>query len=169
MFSILSFPEEFLFEPNITHEVLTRKNVRMRAYSEVFCVRSQPVATGWTTIEIFSLANSFLKLFWRESVAVVLTFCPTTLCLATRESAIIAIDGSKMTSSTTLGLVTSLKMMMMMVVGVLNSAVAQSAPHHENLAIPTFFGLQDPVCYFDGSLISMDYKVLLVHQHIEDS
>ena len=23
-----------------------------------------PVATGWTTIEIFSLANSFLKLFW---------------------------------------------------------------------------------------------------------
>ena len=57
----------------------------------------------------------------------------TTLCLASHESAIIAIiaiDGPKMTKSTTLGLVTSLKMMM--VVGVLNFAVRQSTPPSEN-------------------------------------
>ena len=43
--------------------------------------------------------------FWKESVLVVLTFCPST-CLATDESAIIANVGLKMTNSTMLGLVT---------------------------------------------------------------
>ena len=38
-----------------------------------------------------------------ESVVVVLTFCPTALCLATLESAILAIDGPKMKNSTMLG------------------------------------------------------------------
>ena len=91
---------------------------------------------------------------------------PTTLCLATHESAALAIDGPKMTNSTTLGLVTSLKMMMM-VVGVLNFAVPQSPPPSEILAILRIFGVQDPVCCFDESLISMQYKVLLVLQHTE--
>ena len=60
------------------------------------------------------------------------------------------------------GLVTSLKMMMMMV-------VEQSTPPSENLHIQRIFGLQDPVCCFGESLISMEYKILLVLQHIEDS
>ena len=76
-----------------------------------------------------------------------LPFCPTTLCLATHESAILANDGPKMTNSTTLGLVTSLKMMMM-VVGVLNFADPQNTPPSENLAILKILGHQDPVCCF---------------------
>ena len=45
----------------------------------------------------------------RESVVVVLTFCPTTLCLATHVSAILANFGPKMTNSTMLGLVTQIE------------------------------------------------------------
>ena len=74
----------------------------------------------------------------------------------------------KMTNSTTLGLVTSLKMMVM-VVGVLNFAVAQGTPPSENVTIQRIFGLQDPVCCFCGSLLSMECKVLRVLQHVEDS
>ena len=55
-----------------------------------------------------------------------------------------------------------------MVVGVLNFAVPQSTPSSENLAILRIFGLQDPVCCFGEPLISMEYKVLLVLQHVED-
>ena len=58
--------------------------------------------------------------------------------------------------------------LMMMVVGVLNFAVAQSTPPGENLTIPIFFGLHDPLSGFDESLILIEYKVLLVLQHIED-
>ena len=73
-----------------------------------------------------------------------------------------------MTNSTTLDLVTSLKMTMM-VVDVLNFAVPQSTPSSENLAILRILGLQDPVCCFGESLISMESKVLLILQHVEDS
>ena len=74
-----------------------------------------------------------------------------------------------MTNSTTLGLVTSLKMMKM-VVGVLIFAAPQSSPTSENLTIVRIFGLQDPVCPVDESLISVEYsKGLLVLKYIEDS
>ena len=97
------------------------------------------------------------------------SFVPPLFGLATHESAILAIDGPKMTNSTTLGLVTSLKMMMM-VVGVLNFAAPQSSPTSENLTIVRIFGLQDPVCCVEESLISMEYsKGLLVLKYIGDS
>ena len=99
-----------------------------------------------------------------ESVIVVLTFCPTTFCLVTHESAILANFGPKMTTFTMLGLVTSLKMMMM-VVGVLNFAVPQSTPPSENLTSPRFFGVPGPVCCFDESLTSLEYWALLVLRH----
>ena len=67
-----------------------------------------------------------------------------------------------------MGLVISLKMMMMMV-GVQNFAVPQGTPPNENLAIPRIFGCQDPVCRFDESLTAREYMVLLVLQHTEDS
>ena len=86
---------------------------------------------------------------------VVLTFCPTILCPATHRSAILANLGSKVTNSTMFGLVTSLKMMM--VLGVLSFAVPQSTPPSENSAIRRIFGVQDPVCCFDESLISMEH------------
>ena len=66
-----------------------------------------------------------------------------------------------------LGLVTSLKMMM--VVGVLNFAISQSTPPCENLAILRICGVLDPVYRFDESLISLKYEVLVVLQHIKDS
>ena len=75
---------------------------------------------------------------------------------------------SRMTNSTTLGFMISLKMMML-VVGVLNFSVAQSTPPSENLAILRIFWLQDPVCCFEGSLMFMEYEVLRVFQHVEDS
>ena len=71
-----------------------------------------------------------------------------------------------MTNSTTLALVTSLKMMMM-VVGVLSFAAPQSTPLSENLTILRSFEFQDPVCCLGGSLISMEFQVLLVFQHSE--
>ena len=104
----------------------------------------------------------------RESVIVVLTFCPTTFSLATHESAILANLGPEMTNSTML---TSMKMMMMMmmVVGVLNVAVPQSTPPSENLTIPRILGCQDPMCRFDESSPLLEYQVFFVLQHTEDS
>ena len=58
-----------------------------------------------------------------NSILSFLTICLTICHLATRASAIFANFGPKKTNSTMLGLVTSLKMMM--VVGVLNFAVPQ--------------------------------------------
>ena len=71
------------------------------------------------------------------SVNLSLSFIPfvSTLCLATDENAILATDGPKMTNSTTLGLVTSLKMMMK-VAGVLNFAFPQSTPPNETVVNP---------------------------------
>ena len=39
----------------------------------------------------------------------------------------------------------------------------------ENVAFPRILSVQDPVCCFDESLISLEFKVLFVSQHIEDS
>ena len=63
-----------------------------------------------------------------------------------------------MTTSTMLGLVTNLKMMMMVVVGVLNFAVPHSTPPSENLTIPRIFECQDPLCRFDESLTLREKK-----------
>ena len=82
-----------------------------------------------------------------ESNFVFLTFCLTTFRLAIHMSAILAHFGPKMTNSTMLGLVTSLKMMV--VVGVLIFADPQSAPPSENLTIPCILVLQDQVCCSD--------------------
>ena len=158
--------------------------------SEVFCVHSRRVhACGYwpiskkvceTTLGIRTQVDfdNYRDLLARQqfpdaiseraSVVVVLTFCPTTLCLSTHGSAIPVIDGPKMTNSTMLVLVTSLEMMVM-VVGVLNFAAPQRTPPSENLAILRIFGDQDPVCRFDESLTSTEYKVLLDLMHIEDS
>ena len=69
-----------------------KKSTRLHMESEL--------KSTWTTIEIFSHSPT---VSWgyseRESVVVILAFGPTTLCLATHESAILAIDGPKMTSS----------------------------------------------------------------------
>ena len=144
----------------------------MRAYSEVFCVhtpsRSRLLLLAEREIffftkkarlqmesELRSTDNSrdLARLQFPEAILsvnlslLISPFCPTTLCLATHECAILAIDGPKMTNSTTLGLVTSLKMMMM-VVGVLNFAVPQSTPPSENLAIQKILWHPDPVCCF---------------------
>ena len=103
----------------------------------------------------------------RESVIVILTFCTTTLCRATHESAILAILGTKRTNFTMLGLVASLKMMM--AIGLLNFAILQSTPPSENSAIPKFLQFRIQCVVFDESLISLEYEFLLVLQHIEDS
>ena len=79
-------------------------------------------------VELLAHADCFQRPFWNF---VVLTFCLTTFRLATHMSVNCANFGPEMTNSTMLGLVTSLKMMMM-VVGVLNFAVPQSAPPSEN-------------------------------------
>ena len=104
--------------------------------------------------QLFSEAILLLSFF---------TFCPTT----THESATFANLGPKMTNCTMLGLVTGLKMMV--VVGVLNFSIPQRIPSSENLAIPKILESRIQCVVFDESLISLEYKVLLVLQHIEDS
>ena len=104
------------------------------------------------------------------SVNLILSFLPfasPTFCVATHESAKLANFGPKMTHSSMLGLVTSLKMMMT-VVGALNFSVPQTTPPSRNFTIPRIFGCQDPVCRFDESLTSRECKVLRVVRHSED-
>ena len=88
------------------------------------------------------------------------TICLTICRLATRASAIFANFGPKKTNSTMLGLVTSLKMMM--VVGVLNFAVPQIVPPNEYLTIPGTPVVNGQVCCFDASCDLLEYKELVL-------
>ena len=84
-----------------------------------------------------------------------------TICrLATRASAIFANFGPKKTNSTMLGLVTNLKMMM--VVGVLNFAVPQRAPPNEDSTIPGTLVAKGQVSCFDASCHFPECKELVL-------
>ena len=85
----------------------------------------------------------------RDSGVVVVIADPTILCLAILESAILAIDGPKTKSSTTLGFLSMLRMKM------------------ANIRLPVettilhVVGLRDPMCYSVLSANALEYEVLL--------
>ena len=74
---------------------------------------------------------------------------PTILCLATLESAILAVDGPKMKNSTTLGCLSTFGMRM--------TRNMSSSWNSTSLSV---VGLWDPVCYFVLSANALESEVL---------
>ena len=90
-----------------------------------------------------------VSLYWpvRHSGVVVIITDATSLCLATLESAILAIDGPKMKSSAALGFLSMLRMKM-----------TRNTPSSWNSTNLSVVGLRDSMCYLSSPQMHLNLR-----------
>ena len=123
------------------------------------CARLR-IQVNLTITENFSLSlfrtSLLVQVNFEDSGVVVVIADPTILCLATLESANLAIDCPKMKNSTTLGFLSMLKMKM--------TRNTWSSLNSTTLSVVE---LLDPMCHFKLFALLLEYEVLLCLEPVE--